>query len=170
MTIFSERRHLAQVLSHSKLRKFTDPELIQCAVDGLTVTETCYRLEAAKTTIAYHAKRIGLVFPQRRRRLYFTEQDDELIRKCARGEIGLSKVAGATNCSFSSVRLRALTIGAPIPFKKRLRKKDPKIYAMRDYDLGHQISVGKDKLLIMLRRIHVTPRDEVYPGSVKVKE
>ena len=110
------------------------------------------------------------MFPQRRRRLQFTEQDDELIRKCSRGEIGLSKVARAANCSFSSVRLRALTIGSPIPIKRQAPKQDPKPYAVREYDGGQQISVGKDLLLRRLRRIYGSPRDEVYPGSVKVKE
>ena len=166
-SLLSTIRSLAQTRSHAPMRKFTDQALIQCVIDGLTITETARKLTAGKSTVRYHADRLNLVFERKSHRLPFSKEDDELIRACTRGEVMLSYVVRTLHCSFGSVRLRADSLGVTIPIKRQLRKKDPKVYAGRDYDLGRPISVGNDQLLRKLRYEYGKPRDEVYPGSVK---
>ena len=166
-SLLSTIRSLAQTRSHAPMRKFTDQALIQCVIDGLTITETARKLEAGKSTIRYHAERLNLTFARKSNKLPFSKEDDELIKACARGDLMLSYVGRVLHCSFSAIRSRANDLDTPIPIRRLLRKKDPKVYAGREYDLGQPISVGNDQLLRKLRYEYGQPRNEVYPGSVK---
>ena len=168
MSILSEIRQAAQVKSNARRRKFTDQALIQCCNDGLTAAAASRRLGVVHSTLQLHAERLGLVMAKKVSRAEFTYEEDELIRQCSRGEVRLSYVEYVTRHQISSIRLRAAALGVVIKIKRQVRLKSAKVYAVREYDLGDGITVGKvDRYLKRLRLVHHYPRDEVYPGTRK---
>lgn len=147
-------------------RSFTDAQL-RAAYAAHPVSDDCARaLECSKQTLFQHAKRLGLVF-KRQPTAAWTAEQDEVIRQCARGEISQTKAVSLTGHSSLTLRARAKVLGVSLPVYSRggRRVVDSIVKAPRD-DYGEGITVRGDKYLARLFDVHVTPRDEVYPGVV----
>lgn len=188
--IKKQKRAAARQQGFLRVRRFTDEQLLKHHEAGLNQREIGEIYGCTGAAVGAHAKRLGLVFQVTRDRASgcskMKSSDGEIRAAHAEG-LTKAEIAKRYGCSVSTIGTRCARLGLKFRDARENNGRSSPVYTRREAIHGNQDTMmlapdvepigfsshdrlpdvdtlGNDPYLAALRRVHVVPRDEIYPG------